>query len=66
VSRQVKDHSASVRSKLANLAKVQGRPFNEILQYYAIERLLYRLSKSEHAHKFVLKGALLGSLSKKG
>ena len=59
MSRHVKDYSSSVRNKLANLAKVQGRPFNEILQYYAIERFLYRLSKSEHAHKFVLKGALL-------
>lgn len=29
------------------------------MQYYAMERLLYRLSTSPHAGKFVLKGALL-------
>lgn len=35
------------------------RPFNEILQYFAMERFLYRLSKSPHAEKFILKGALM-------
>ncbi len=29
------------------------------LTHYALERFLYRLSKSLHAEKFVLKGALL-------
>jgi hypothetical protein len=36
-----------------------GRPFNELLQYFAMERFLYRLSKSPHAEKFILKGALM-------
>ena len=35
------------------------RPFNEVLQYFAIERFLYRLAKSPHADKFVLKGAVM-------
>jgi len=30
-----------------------------MLQYYAMERFLYRLSRSEHASRFVLKGALM-------
>jgi hypothetical protein len=40
-------------------AHAQGRPFQELLQYYAIERFLYRLAQSSHCDKFILKGALL-------
>ncbi len=54
-----KDIAASVRARLQNMAKDTGRPFEELLQYYAMERLLYRLTKSPHAGKFVLKGALM-------
>lgn len=32
---------------------------SSVLQYYVIERFVYRLSKSKHAELFVLKGALL-------
>jgi predicted nucleotidyltransferase component of viral defense system len=42
-----------------NQARKHGRPFDELLQYYAIERFLYRLSQSRYASQFVLKGALL-------
>ena len=55
----IKNISASVRQRLLNRAKSDQRPFNELLQYYAMERFLYRLSKSEHAKKFILKGALM-------
>ena len=51
--------AASVHARLLNRAKAEGRPFHELLQYYAMERLLYRLSRSEHADRFVLKGALM-------
>jgi len=44
---------------LLNKSKADGRPFQEVLQYYAMERFLYRLSQSPHADKFILKGALL-------
>jgi len=54
-----KDMAASVLQRLLNKARKSGRPFNEILQYYAMERFLYRLSKSQHANTFVLKGALM-------
>ncbi len=51
--------AASVRQRLLNKARESGRPFNEILQYYAMERFLYRLSKSPYANSLVLKGALM-------
>jgi len=54
-----RDLAASIRQRLLNKARQLGRPFNEILQYYAMERFLYRLSKSPHANSFVLKGALM-------
>lgn len=57
--KDLKNISASVKQRLLNLAKKNKRPFNELLQYYAMERFLYRLSLSEHIDKFVLKGALM-------
>lgn len=50
---------ASVRQRLTNKAKETRRPFQELLQYFALERYLYRLGQSPHAEKFILKGALL-------
>lgn len=55
----VKNIAASVLARLKNQAEVQGRPFSEILQYYAMERFLFRLSKTKYAGKFILKGGLL-------
>ncbi|MBI4316916.1 MAG: nucleotidyl transferase AbiEii/AbiGii toxin family protein [Chloroflexi bacterium] len=57
--KHLRDVSASVHQRLLNKAREQGRPFNELLQYYAMERFIYRLSKSRHAGKFILKGALM-------
>ncbi|OPL11837.1 MAG: hypothetical protein AVO38_15495 [delta proteobacterium ML8_D] len=54
-----KDIAASVRHRLLANAKETGRPFNEVLQYFAMERFLYRLSQSCYADRFVLKGALM-------
>lgn len=54
-----RDLSASVRQRLLNQAHAQKRPFQELLQYYAMERFLYRLARSSQADKFILKGALL-------
>lgn len=54
-----KNISASVRQKLLNRARSDKRPFAELLQYYAMERFLYRLSQSSHAKHFILKGALM-------
>ena len=55
----MKNVAASVRQRLLNRARSDKRPFNELLQYYAMERFLYRLSRSDHAGRFILKGALM-------
>jgi len=55
----VKNVPASVRQRLLDRARTDRRPFNELLQYYAIERFLYRFSLSAHLNRFVLKGALM-------
>ncbi len=60
--RQTTNLPASIRQRLLNLSRDRGEDFNLTLTRYGIERLLYRLSKSEHADHFVLKGALLLSL----
>lgn len=57
-----RDHAASVRARLLNVAKATGTDFNLVLVRFALERLLYRLSTSAHADRFVLKGALLFTL----
>ena len=59
MANKVTNISASVRARLLNRARSEQRPFNELLQYYSMERFLYRLSKSKHADSFVLKGGLM-------
>jgi hypothetical protein len=54
-----KNLAASVRQRLMNKAIEANRPFQELLQYFAMERFLYRLSQSQHSGKFILKGALM-------
>jgi predicted nucleotidyltransferase component of viral defense system len=49
---------ASVHQRLLNLSQQRGEEFNLLLTRFAIERLLYRLSRSTEAGHFVLKGAL--------
>jgi predicted nucleotidyltransferase component of viral defense system len=57
--KEVKNVVASVLGRLRNTAKESGATFQQILQQYAIERFLYRISKSKHAQSVILKGALL-------
>jgi len=49
----------SVRQRLLNLSAETGEEYNRLLVRFAVERLLYRLSQSQHADAFVLKGAML-------
>ena len=50
---------ASVHDRLLALARESHRPFNELLQYFAMERFLFRMGRSRHAARFVLKGGLM-------
>lgn len=59
MKKDIKNLQASIRSRLQNKAKEVNCSFAEILQYYAMERFLYRFSASEYADKFILKGALM-------
>jgi predicted nucleotidyltransferase component of viral defense system len=57
--KSAKNISESVRQRILNQSKSDKRPFMELLQYYAMERFLYRLTQSSHAQSYVLKGALM-------
>jgi len=59
MKKDVKNIKASVRAQLQNKAKATECPFSEILQYYGMERFIYRFSRSKYADKFILKGALM-------
>jgi hypothetical protein len=54
-----KNVAASIRRRLLNLSRERGEEFGLILTRYGLERLLYRLSLSDHHNEFVLKGAML-------
>ena len=58
MSKQPRDISASVRARLMSISKINGEAFDLVLVRFAIERLLYRLSKSKHRDRFVVKGAI--------
>lgn len=49
----------SVKDRLLNIARKEGRAFDVLLVRFALERLLYRLSFSAHRDRFVLKGGML-------
>lgn len=57
--RNIRDMAASVRARLRANARETGRPLQEVLQYFAMERFLFRLSVSPYANQLVLKGGLL-------
>lgn len=53
------DIAASVRARLLTLSRKRGDDFQFVLDQYVMQRLLYRLSRSDYADQFLLKGALL-------
>jgi len=59
MGKETKNVAASVLARLRNNSRSSGAPFQQVLQQYAIERFLYRVSKSKHAQGVTLKGALL-------
>lgn len=48
----------SVKARLKNFAIKSGCTFQEVLTYYGLERAIYRISISEYADHFVLKGGI--------
>lgn len=59
MAKEITNIGASVRARLLKLSKANGQSFDLVLTRFALERLLYRLSRSVHADRFVLKGAML-------
>ena len=54
--------AASTLARLLQMAKQRGEDYSLLLNRFGLERLLDRLTKSPHADRFLLKGALLFSL----
>ncbi len=59
MTRPPTDVGASAFNRLKALARAPGYDFNLTLTRYGCERLLYRLSQSQHRDAFMLKGATL-------
>ena len=59
MAREIRNLGASVRARLLTLSKASGQSFDLVLTRFALERLLYPISRSPHADRFVLKGAML-------
>ena len=57
--KNLKNVAASIRQRLINKSRQEHKPFAELVQYYAMERFLYRLSHTHYKNKFILKGALM-------
>jgi predicted nucleotidyltransferase component of viral defense system len=56
---KVQNIPASIQARLQNKVGEIGQSYNEVLQYYGMERFLYRLSKTPHVNDFILKGGLM-------
>jgi hypothetical protein len=60
--RRSRNVAASVRQRLLNRAREKSEAFDLVLTRYALERLLYRIGRSEWRTRFLLKGAMLYTL----
>ncbi|WP_128931672.1 nucleotidyl transferase AbiEii/AbiGii toxin family protein [Bradyrhizobium zhanjiangense] len=59
MAKALKNPAASIRQRLLQHTKQHGDDYQRILTRYAIERLLFRLSQTEAAERYMLKGAML-------
>lgn len=50
--------AASVKDRLKNHAKIDGRTMQDELVTYGLERTIYRLSISKYVERFTLKGGI--------
>lgn len=62
MARGIRNRAASIKQQLSNLARREGRVFEIVMVRYALERLLFRLSASDKADRFILKGGMLVTL----
>ena len=62
MTRIITNIGASIQDKLKNKAKECGVPNNKMITKYLLERFIYRLSISQYADNFVLKGSVLSTL----
>jgi predicted nucleotidyltransferase component of viral defense system len=58
----LKNVGMSVRTRLATMARNEKKDLMTILHHYMVERLLYRISKTELSGLIVLKGGMLFAL----
>jgi predicted nucleotidyltransferase component of viral defense system len=61
-----RDLPASVKARLLGMARLRSEEFQRVVVMYALERLLYRLSRSGHSSRYILKGAMLVAAWKGG
>lgn len=54
-----KNLAASIRRRLLDLSRSEGRIFDVVLVTYGLERLIFRLSISDYRDQFILKGGML-------
>lgn len=59
---KAKNQAAYVRQRLLDYARENDQEFVFVLRNFAMERLLYRLSRSSYSNDFILKGSLLFKL----
>jgi len=59
MTRPLRNLSASVEKRLLNRVRQSGEDFQYILMRYGLERMMYRLSRSIYANRFIVKGAML-------
>lgn len=59
MSRERVNIPESVRQRLRNKSREMRVSSDTLLQFYAMERFLYRLAQSQYRDRFVLKGAFV-------
>lgn len=57
-----KNLTASIRQRLLDLSRREGRVFEVVLVTYGLERLIFRMSISRYRDQFILKGGMLVTL----
>ena len=59
MSKEIKNTGTSVGFRLLEISSEKGQNIELVFTHHAIERLLYRVAKSQHIDRFNLKGAML-------